>query len=276
MGPADSGKDEPPKVLTVAGSDSGGAAGLQADLKTFEALGVYGMSVVTAVTAQNSVEVRSVYPIPAESVADQFRAVIDDYGADAVKTGFLGRTEIIRKLGELMQSYAVFNVVVDPVLVNHLGESMFPETVAAAYIKYLLPLARLITPNLSEASILSGVKIRSIKDMEEAGDILRLMGAKNVLITGFRMESDVIDLLIDDGVFSQFRAPWIETENTHGSGDTVSAAISAFVARGLPLMDAVAEALQFTQRAIQRAVNWRLGDGHGPVGHQNRPRREYG
>ena len=146
---------QPPKVLSIAGSDSGGAAGLQADLKTFTTFGVYGMSAVTAVTAQNSEEIRVVHPVPDEVVAAQIDAVLGDYGADAVKTGFIGRVDSIKTIAELLQSHKPANIIIDPVIVSHRGDLMFPDEVVQAYVTYLLPIADLITPNLAEALILS-------------------------------------------------------------------------------------------------------------------------
>ena len=267
-------KDEivqPPKVLTIAGSDSGGAAGLQADLKTFTTLGVYGMSAVTAVTAQNSEEIKVVHPVPNEVVAAQIDAVLGDYGADSVKTGLIGRVEIIKTIAELLQSHKQAKVIIDPVLVNHRGDSMFTADVVAAYVKYLLPIADVITPNLAEASILTGRSVRSRNDMEKAARIILGMGPRGVLIKGFREKTDVVDLLSDQVIYTQFRSRWIDTKNTHGSGDTLSAAICALLALGLSLIDAVQKAHDFTRQAILFGADWEMGSGHGPIWHQSSP-----
>ena len=262
---------QPPKVLTIAGSDSGGAAGLQADLKTFTALGVYGMSVVTAVTAQNSEEIRVVHPVPDDVVAAQIDAVLGDYGADAVKTGFIGRVDTIKTIAELLQSHKPTYIIIDPVIVSHRGDLMFPDEVVQAYVKYLLPIADLITPNLAEALLLSGKPVRSIKDMEKAARIIQNMGPRSVLIKRFRKKADVIDLLVDEAIFTQFRSRWIDTKNTHGSGDTLSAALCALRVLGLPLIDAAEKALDFTRQAILSAADWQMGSGHGPIWHQSYP-----
>jgi hydroxymethylpyrimidine kinase/phosphomethylpyrimidine kinase len=254
-------------VLTIGGSDSGGAAGLQADLKTFAALGVYGMSVVTVVTAQNSVAVSAVHPLPAAFVDAQLEAVLSDYGAAAVKTGFIGSTDVVQVIGRVLGGYAQVPLVVDPVLVNHRGEAMFSDDVVEAYRHHLLPQADLVTPNRREAELLAGVPLNNLGEMATAaGDIHRL-GAAAVLITGFRDGNDMVDLLFDGRESQTLHAPWIETSNTHGSGDTLSAAIATFLAQGMPMPEAVAQARRFTHAAIAAAVAWRLGAGHGPVNH---------
>jgi hydroxymethylpyrimidine/phosphomethylpyrimidine kinase len=256
---------EPAKVLTIAGSDSGGAAGLQADLKTFTALNVYGMSVVTTVTAQNSVAVTAVHPLPSDFVAAQIDAVLSDYGALAVKTGFIGRVEIIELIAEKLTHYRPKFVIVDPVLVNHKGQSMFSAEVTRAYLDKLLPLATLVTPNKWEAALLTGTAINSLTDFQTAARQLSQTGAAYVLIKGWRDEEQVVDLLFGKGEESWLTSPFIDTENLHGSGDTLSAAVCAFLARGERLETAVQRAHAFTAQAIHEAANWRLGSGHGPV-----------
>lgn len=256
---------EPPKVLTIAGSDSGGAAGLQADLKTFSTLNVYGMSVVTVVTAQNSVAVTAVHPLPADFVGAQIDAVLSDYGAAAVKTGFIGRVDLIEIIAEKLRAYRPEFVVVDPVLVNHKGEAMFSDEVTTAYLDKLLPLAMLVTPNRWEAALLAGREINSREAMQTAVRELAARGARYVLLKGWRDGGQAVDLLYGEGEEAWFTAPFIDTENLHGSGDTMSAAVCAFLARGAGLKKAVTEAHAFTARAIRDAADWRLGQGHGPV-----------
>ena len=255
----------PAKVLTIAGSDSGGAAGMQADLKTWAALGVYGMSVVTAVTAQNSVAVTAVHPLPADFVAAQLDAVLSDYGADAVKTGFIGRVDLIQTIAASLRQYQIGNIVIDPVLVNHKGQGMFPPEITQAYIGHLLPLASLITPNRREAELLTGLSVNSVAEMETAVTRLHTLGAQNVLLKGGRDGDEVIDLFYDGRSLTRLRSPHINTPNTHGSGDTLSAAVCAFLAQGVGMETAVRQARQFTYKAIQRAAHWQLGHGHGPV-----------
>ena len=258
----------PPKVLTIGGSDSGGAAGLQADLKTFTALGVYGMSAITAVTAQNSVSVNAVEWLTPNFLIAQLEAVLSDYGADAVKTGFLGRMELITAVSAKLQTYQLKHIIIDPVLVNHRQQAMFPDSVRLGYLSYLLPIATLLTPNLAEAALLvEQPTLTSLAKVHDAAKGLHQFGAKAVLIKGFREENQVVDVLFDGHTFTEFRDLLIETENTHGAGDSLSAAIAAYLARGDALETAVFKARQFTLEAIRKAKQWQLGQGHGPLAH---------
>ena len=265
---------QPLPLLTIAGSDSGGAAGLQADLKTWAALGVYGMSAVTAVTAQNSVLVQQAHFLPPDMVAAQIDAVLSDYGAAAIKTGFLGRVEIVETVAERLRYWVEGGlptrptIVIDPVLVNHRGEGMFPPEVAAAYRALLFPLADLVTPNVAEARLL-GVAVdepgmqgpdRSRGAGEQGGR------ARRVLLKGVRRGAEMVDVYWDGERSIDLPQPRIETINTHGSGDTLSAAICATVALGHDWPEAIRRAQAFTHAAIRRGATWRLGAGHGPVG----------
>ena len=262
--------DEPAKLLTIGGSDSGGAAGIQADLKTWTALGGYGMSVLTAVTAQNSLTVQDVAWMTPRFVQAQLDAVLSDYGASAVKTGFLGRAELIISVSALLQKYKPTNIVIDPVLVNHRHQPMFSNEVSLLYFYYLLPLADLVTPNVTEAAVLLNTStLESRGQIYRAAESLHRWGTKHILITGLREQAEIVDVLFDGQAFTEFRQPIIETKNTHGSGDTLSAAICAFLAQGMEMATAVAQAQQFTHRAIQQAANWRLGHGHGPLAHSS-------
>ena len=259
---------DPAILLTIGGSDSGGAAGVQADLKTWTALGGYGMSVLTAVTAQNSQTVQDIVWMAPHFVQAQMEAVLSDYGATAVKTGFLGQAALVIAVSATLQKYKPANVVIDPVLVNHRGQMMFPDLVRQLYLAYLLPLADLVTPNLMETAVLLQTSsIDSYGRMRRAAARLHEVGTKSVLIKGFRDGKEMVDMLFDGVQFTDFRQPIIETSNTHGSGDTLSAAVSAFLAQGEKMETAVALAQQFTHKAIQRATNWRLGKGHGPLAH---------
>lgn len=255
----------PAKLLTIAGSDSGGAAGVQADLKTWAALGVYGMSVVSVVTAQNSVAVTAVHPLPADFVAAQLEAVLSDYGADGVKTGFIGRVDLIQTVAAKLRQYQPANVVIDPVLVNHKGQAMFPPEVTQAYINHLLPLADLLTPNQREAELLTGLPVQSVAEMATAVTHLHTLGPRNILLKGGRDGDEIVDLFYDGRSLSQLRSPFMDTPNTHGSGDTLSAAVCAYLAQGAGMKTAVHQAHSFTLSAIQRAAHWQLGHGHGPV-----------
>lgn len=258
---------EPAKVLTIAGSDSGGAAGLQADLKTFTALEVYGMSVVTAVTAQNSREVAAVHWLPADFVAAQLEAVLLDYSPAAVKTGFLGQVDIVETVASILGAYRPAHLIVDPVLVNHRGESMFPPAVTQSYLEHLLPLAELVTPNREEAALLAGRPVGEVEEMIAAARAIQGLGPAAALVKGGRLEKYVVDIFYDGWEVTQLMAPWVDSNNTHGSGDTLSAAICAYLAQGLSLAEAVGQAQSFTLEAIEKAVAWRLGGGHGPLCH---------
>jgi len=256
---------EPPKVLTIAGSDSGGAAGLQADLKTFATLNVYGMSVVTVVTAQSSLAVTAARPLPPDFVATQLDAVLSDYGAVAVKTGFIGRVDLIHTIAKKLIQYRPEFVVIDPVLVNHKGEAMFSTDVTEAYLEKLLPIATLVTPNIREAELLAGQTIGSREAMQTAVRQLTDTGPKYALLKGWRNGSEIVDLFYGEGKKMWLSSSFINTNNLHGSGDTFSAAICAFLARGENLQTAVANAHTFTAYAIRDAANWQMGAGHGPV-----------
>lgn len=261
---------QPPAVLTIAGSDSGGAAGAQADLKTWTALGVYGMSVLTAVTAQNSIRVTAVHYLPPDFITAQLDTVLGDYRAAAAKTGFIGRADAIARVAQRLRAHAVPNLVIDPVLVNHRGESMFPSEVTAAYVRHLLPLATLVTPNLHEAALLCGEPLPETVTPQwqaRAARWLHALGAPHVLVKGGRGGGLLSDVLYNGRETTYFCLPRIATTNIHGSGDTLSAAICAGLARGESVATAVRHAQQFTAAAIQRAAAWRLGQGHGPLCH---------
>ncbi|MEM7332607.1 MAG: bifunctional hydroxymethylpyrimidine kinase/phosphomethylpyrimidine kinase [Chloroflexota bacterium] len=255
-------------MLTIAGSDSGGAAGLQADLKTFTALGAYGMSGITAVTAQNSVSVNGVTWMTPDFLTAQLDAVLSDYGTDGVKTGFLGKVELITAVSETLKKYNPPNIVIDPVLVNHKQVAMFPDEVRQGYLAELCPLATLVTPNLTEAALMVGAsKIESLADCESVAKALHEIGKTAVLIKGFPENDELLDLLFDGEKMTIFRQPRLQTENTHGSGDTLSAAITVFLGRGDGLETAAAKAHKFTRRGIKDAKDWQLGAGHGPLSH---------
>ena len=272
------GRGEPLPLLAIGGSDSGGAAGIQADLKTWCALGVYGMSALTVVTAQNSVEVAEALFLPAPFVARQVQVVLADYGAAAIKTGFLGEAAIVEAVaGEIASARAGggtgMPTVVDPVLVNHRGEAMFPAAVTAAYRRHLLPLSDLITPNRREVALLLAdedsdrLSVESVDDMATAARRLHAGGARSVLVKGGREGSDVIDVFFDGRAITLLRQSSIDSANTHGSGDTLSAAISAFLARGDRMLEAVQKARRITREALAGSAEWAIGQGHGPLDH---------
>ena len=262
----DSDQSSPRKLLSIGGSDSGGAAGIQADLKTFTALRVYGMSALTAVTAQNSERVTAVHYLPPDFVAAQIEAVLSDYGADGIKTGFIGQVQLIVAIAAALAGYRRIPLVVDPVLVNHRGQPMFSPAVADAYGRCLFPLATLITPNRREAEELSGLEVGGVDAGIAAARHLRAAHSCPVLLKGIPDRDELVDIL-DDGQITLLRTPRQQTSNTHGSGDSYSAAIITCLAQGQSLREAVAAAHAFIQRRIRAAASWRVGRGHGPLAH---------
>ncbi|MFL6558974.1 MAG: bifunctional hydroxymethylpyrimidine kinase/phosphomethylpyrimidine kinase [Bacillus sp. (in: firmicutes)] len=255
------------KALTIAGSDSGGGAGIQADLKTFQELGVFGMSALTAVTAQNTLGVHGVYPMTVEAVVKQIQAIGDDIGADAVKTGMLFNAEIIEAVSVQLKHYQVENVVVDPVMIAKGGASLLQMEAISAMKNYLLPLAKVITPNIPEAEVLTDMEIRTVEDKHEAARRLNKLGVKNVVIKGGHdeNESESIDFLFDGKEFYTFTSKRIQTKNTHGTGCTFSAVITAELAKGASIYEAVLKAKDFIQAAIEDQLE--IGQGHGPTNH---------
>ena len=255
----------PPRVLSIAGSDSGGGAGVQADLKTFAAHRVYGMTAVTAVTAQNTVAVTAVHVLPADIVAAQIDAVFEDIGVDAVKIGMLANPEIVRVVAERLRAHSARQIVLDPVMIAKSGDDLLATDAVVALRDELLPLATLVTPNLPEAERLSGLPVASIEDrMRTAADL----GARGpqVLIKGGHGEgTEITDLLYGDGTFERFVHRRIDSEATHGTGCTLSSAIAARLAKGDAVLAAVGGAIRYLQRAIADA--YPLGGGHGPVNH---------
>jgi hydroxymethylpyrimidine kinase/phosphomethylpyrimidine kinase/thiamine-phosphate diphosphorylase len=253
-------------VLTVAGSDSGGGAGIQADLKTITLLGSYGASVITALTAQNTQGVSGIQAATPEFVALQLEAVLSDIPPDVVKTGMLFSADIIRTLTEKIITYNKKLVVVDPVMIAKGGASLIDETAVAAFKSKLLPITYLLTPNIPEAEALTGMKIDCDDSMEMAAVELCRMGARNVLVKGGHMAKwEAVDLLFDGLNFRRFRTERIESVNTHGTGCTLSSAIATFLAQGEPLPLAIDRAKRFITEAIRLARP--LGKGHGPVNH---------
>ncbi|GIM45265.1 hydroxymethylpyrimidine/phosphomethylpyrimidine kinase [Collibacillus ludicampi] len=253
------------RALTIAGSDSGGGAGIQADLKTFTVLGVYGMSALTAVTVQNTIGVHGIYNLPVEAVVQQIDAVISDIGIDAAKTGMLSQVPIIMAVAERIRHYQVENFVIDPVMVAKGGARLLEMEAQHAIIKHLLPLAKVVTPNLPEAEVLTGMSIRTVDDIREAAKRIVGFGAKSVVIKGGHLEGDAIDIVYDGDTFVELKAPRIMTQHTHGTGCTFSAAITAELAKGRSVQEAVTVAKEFITCAIRDTLG--LGHGHGPTNH---------
>jgi hydroxymethylpyrimidine/phosphomethylpyrimidine kinase len=253
-------------ALTVAGSDSGGGAGIQADLKTFHQFGVYGMSAITAITAQNTLGVAGVYPLPTEAVIQQMKEVLRDIGADAVKTGMLFHAEIIEAVAEEIRAFRLHKLVVDPVMVAKGGAKLLLDEAIHALKRHLLPLAEIVTPNLPEAECLTGMTIQTPEEMKEAAKKIHAMGARHVFIKGGHLDSDdIVDLLFDGQSFHEFGHRRVHTRHTHGTGCTFSAALTAELAKGTTLLQAAERAKRFIVEAIATAPQ--IGGGHGPTNH---------
>ena len=254
-----------PKALTIAGSDSGGGAGIQADLKTFSAFRVFGMSVITAVTAQNSLGVQGVENLPPAFVARQLHSVLEDFGADAAKCGMLSTAPIIEAVATELTSHRIEKLVVDPVMVAKSGAQLLQPEARAALADRILPLALLVTPNLPEAEVLAGIRVAEPEDMEEAARRIHLMGPRYVLVKGGHLKGDATDLLWNGRDFTRFSTPRIDSQNTHGTGCTFSAAITAGLARGQALGDAIRSAKAYVTRAIREG--FQAGRGVGQLRH---------
>ena len=258
------------RVLTIAGSDSGGSAGIQADLKTFAALGCYGMSAITALTAQNTVGVSGIHPVPPDFAAAQIAAVLEDIGADAVKIGMLYSAELIRVVAEQLQTFNARNIVLDPVMVAQSGDRLLRDDAVGAITEYLMPIADVVTPNIPEAEVLVGREIRSVEEMRQAARDLGRFGSRSILLKGgHREEDDSSDLLYicREDRFVTLTAKRVSSRNTHGTGCTLSAAIAACLAKGEALEDAVRHAKEYISRAIRAGAGYTVGRGHGPVHH---------
>ena len=252
-------------ALTIAGSDSGGGAGIQADLKTFQALGVYGASTLTAVTAQNTIGVRAVHDIPTDVIAAQIDAVAEDIGVDAAKTGMLSSAQIIAIVADRVRHWRLERLVVDPVMVAKSGDRLLREDAVHALIHDLLPLAMVLTPNLPEAEVLVGRSLESEEEIQQAARDILDLGPRAVVMKGGHRSGDATDILYDGRAFHTFEAERVDTPNTHGTGCTFSAAIAAGLARGADVVEAVEAAKHYVDQAIRRSIP--LGHGHGPVAH---------
>ncbi|MGG0892210.1 bifunctional hydroxymethylpyrimidine kinase/phosphomethylpyrimidine kinase [Cytobacillus horneckiae] len=252
-------------ALTIAGSDSGGGAGIQADLKAFAANGVFGMSAITAITAQNTVEVRSVQDIDIAIIKDQISAVFDDINVDAVKIGMLSSAETVEAVASELERYQPEHVVLDPVMVSKGGHHLLKEQAVEALINKMLPLATIITPNIPEAEVLANMVIQTREEMEKACIKIRAMGVGAVLLKGGHLEGEPEDLFYDGENFHWIPGKRIHTKNTHGTGCTLSSAIAANLAKGKSMLDAVREAKKYILIAIENSLS--LGNGHGPTHH---------
>ncbi|MFH0793031.1 MAG: bifunctional hydroxymethylpyrimidine kinase/phosphomethylpyrimidine kinase [bacterium] len=254
------------KALTIAGSDSGGGAGIQADLKTFAMCGVYGMSVLTAITSQNTVGVQGVFDVPIDEIERQFRSVMDDLGADAAKTGMLSHASVVRKVAELAREYKIEKLVVDPVMVSKDGHMLLEPEARRAVISELLRCAYLVTPNAEEAETLTGEEIRNIEGLKQAARLLHEKGARHVLAKGGHLKGKTsMDIFFDGKEFTMLESPRLSAKHTHGTGCTLSAAITAYLALGMDVLGAVRKGKEFVTEAIQAATP--IGKGISPVNH---------
>ena len=258
-----------PKCLTIAGSDSGGGAGIQADLKTMSAIGVYGMSVITAITAQNTCGVKAIQPIDPDMVTAQLEAVLSDIGTDSVKIGMLHSVNIVKAVIEILDKYTPRYVVLDPVMISTSGHKLIEDDTINIIQKTLFSRSTIITPNIDEAMLLSSISISQEKDMYKAGKILLKKGCHAVLMKGGHLESKIMtDLLLTvDGEEYIFEAENIPTSNTHGTGCSLSSAIASYLALGYTLPDSVSRAKQFVTSAIKAGKEVSTGNGHGPLNH---------
>ncbi len=263
-----------PVALTIAGSDSGGGAGIQADLKTFSAHGVYGASAVTSVTAQNTIGVQAIHNLSPEAVSAQIDAVLSDLGAQAIKTGMLANAEIIGAVADALQSYPEIPLVVDPVMIAKSGDALLESDAVATLIERLVPLATVVTPNLDEGKALAGIDAADLEGMEAIARKIFGMGARHVVVKGghLRQEEAAVDVLYDGVKFETFEAERIDTRSTHGTGCTFAAAITAGLAGGAPVAEAVGHAKRYLTDALRLATP--LGAGHGPVHHFHNLYRE--
>ncbi|MGZ3495889.1 MAG: bifunctional hydroxymethylpyrimidine kinase/phosphomethylpyrimidine kinase [Thermodesulfobacteriota bacterium] len=251
------------RILTIAGSDSGGGAGIQADLKAITLLGGYGMSVLTALTAQNTVGVQGIHEIPARFVERQIDSVLSDIGADAIKTGMLVNREIIEVVSKKIKQYKVKKVVVDPVMVSKSGNHLLREDAQDALVQRLIPLAWVITPNLMEASALTGLKVNSLEGMKEAARLIHKLGAKHVVVKGGHLKGTAVDLLYDGRNYNEMEGARVKSKNTHGTGCTFASAIATLLTREESVYEAVRKAKTFITLAIQSGLS--LGKGAGPT-----------
>lgn len=253
------------KLLTIAGSDSCGGAGIQADLKTFSAHGVFGMSVITAVTAQNSQGVFAVEDISPYIIQKQIEVIFDDISVDGIKIGMVSKIETIKIIVETLGKYKPENLVIDPVMISKSGFDLLKSEAKEALIKHLLPMSTVVTPNLPEAEVITGFEIKTIEDMEKASKIIHKMGPKYVLVKGGHLEGEAVDILFDGTNFTYYKSSRINTKNTHGTGCTLSSAIASNLGKGLTINKAIKEAKNYITTAIKKSFP--IGKGVGPVHH---------
>jgi len=258
------------KVLTIAGSDSGGGAGIQADLKTFSAIGCYGMSVITALTAQNTQGVKAIHAVPPAFAVEQIEAVLSDIGADAIKIGMLYSAELIEAVAQELKKHGARKIVLDPVMVAQSGDKLLQDDAIEAIKTHLMPLADVVTPNIPEAAVLCGMQLTQWSDIESAAETLAKYGSRSILIKGGhgdeRKSTDLL-FLAGEGRFVSLETDRIETRNNHGTGCTLSSAIASYMAKGSDVEEAVQKAKTFMNHSIAAGAAYTIGHGHGPVHH---------
>ena len=262
-----------PTVLSIAGTDPSGGAGIQADLKTFSALGCYGMSVITALVAQNTCGVRAIHSVPVNFVKAQLESVFEDIRPHAIKIGMVHTLELVTAIAETLQQYPDIPVVFDPVMIATSGDRLIEESTVAGIVQQLFPLAAVITPNLDEAVLLTGTPITTVPQMHEAGTAIMNLGCNALLLKGGHLQSAQLTSLLftGSGAPEAYVSDKIETKNMHGSGCTLSSAIAAYLAQGKHLKDAVALAQEYVHGAILHASNVVIGKGNGPLNHFYNP-----
>lgn len=263
------------KALTIAGSDSGGGAGIQADLKTFQELGVYGMSAITAVTAQNTLGVQGIYPLTPDAVAEQIKSVASDLSPDAVKTGMLFSSEMMKETAAQIKQHHMKKLVVDPVMIAKGGAVLLEEEAIRTLKEYMLPLALVVTPNIPEAEKITGLAIHSISDRKEAAKMMHAYGVSYVVVKGGHAEEqgdEIVDLLYDGYMFTELTGRRVNTVHTHGTGCTFAAAMTAGLALDFSIPEAALMARRYVQAALEHPLG--LGQGHGPTNHWAYRRQE--
>lgn len=264
-----------PSVLTIAGFDGSGGAGIQADIKTASALGCFSTSVLTALPVQNTQGVRKIYPIPVEAVADQIEAILDDIFPDAIKIGMVHTPQLVETIVSTLAKYKKIPLVFDPVMVATSGHRLIEEETITAITEKLFPIADVITPNMDEASILADIPVHTIEDLYFAGEKIKKLGCRSILLKGGHQETSMITSLFCDenGHYHSFETLKFDTNNTHGSGCTLSSAIAAFLAQGKTLYEAVSLGQQYVYRAIENGKDVQTGFGNGPLNHFFNPQK---
>lgn len=264
-----------PTVLTIAGTDPSGGAGIQADLKTFAALGCYGMSVVTALVAQNTCGVRAIYSVPPEFVREQLLAVFEDIRPNAIKIGMVHSVGLVGVIVDILAAYPDIPVVFDPVMISTSGHRLIEEDTVSAIVEKLFPLSEVITPNMDEASFLTGIPVKGIDDMQEAAAMIMQMRPKALLLKGGHLQSEKLTSMLVNaaGLIQEYHSDKIDTKNMHGSGCTLSSAIASYLAIGDTIRDAVAKAQEYVHGAIFNAADVVIGKGNGPLNHSYNPQK---